>query len=82
MPNENDLEGKQDQGGKHGGQAGMPKPQLPSPDRKPERRDPPHGKVVGDPRSSMKRRPRRAHQGPLGMCWAWPSTEGFDTGAN
>jgi hypothetical protein len=25
-PNENDLEGQQDQGGKHGGQAGMPEP--------------------------------------------------------
>jgi hypothetical protein len=29
MPKENDLEGRQDQGGKHGGQKGMPK----SPDR-------------------------------------------------
>ncbi len=27
MPNENDVEGKQDMGGKHGGQAGMPKPE-------------------------------------------------------
>jgi hypothetical protein len=26
MPKENDLEGRQDQGGKHGGQKGMPKP--------------------------------------------------------
>jgi hypothetical protein len=26
MPQENDLEGVQDQGGKHGGQKGMPKP--------------------------------------------------------
>jgi hypothetical protein len=26
MPKENDLEGHQDQGGKHGGQAGMPRP--------------------------------------------------------
>jgi hypothetical protein len=26
MPKENDLEGAQDQGGKHGGQAGVPKP--------------------------------------------------------
>ena len=25
MPKENDLEGRQDMGGKHGGQAGMPK---------------------------------------------------------
>jgi hypothetical protein len=26
MPKDNDLEGMQDQGGKHGGQAGVPKP--------------------------------------------------------
>jgi hypothetical protein len=26
MPKENDLEGPQDQGGKHDGQAGMPRP--------------------------------------------------------
>jgi hypothetical protein len=26
MPKENDLEGAQDQGGKHGGQAGIPRP--------------------------------------------------------
>ena len=28
MPKENDLEGRQDMGGKHGGQAGMPKPEY------------------------------------------------------
>ena len=33
MPRENDLEGVQDQGGKHGGQKGMPKPEP----------KPPHG---------------------------------------
>jgi hypothetical protein len=27
MPKENDLEGHQDMGGKHGGRAGMPKPE-------------------------------------------------------
>jgi len=27
MPKENDLEGAQDQGGRHGGQKGMPKPE-------------------------------------------------------
>ena len=27
MPKENDLEGSQDMGGRHGGQKGMPKPQ-------------------------------------------------------
>jgi hypothetical protein len=31
MPKENDLEGHQDMGGKHGGQAGVPEPQ-PIPD--------------------------------------------------
>lgn len=29
MPRENDLEGLQDRGGKHGGQKGMPKTELP-----------------------------------------------------
>ena len=29
MPKENDLEDLQDQGGKHGGQKSMPKPNLP-----------------------------------------------------
>jgi hypothetical protein len=34
MPKENDLEGPQDQGGKHGGQKGMPKPdERPKSDR-------------------------------------------------
>lgn len=50
MPKENDLEGQQDEGGKHGGQAGMPKPEqsppgvrteIPGRDRK--------GEVVGNP---------------------------------
>lgn len=36
---DNNLEGAQDQGGKHGGQAGMPKPETSKP-----------GKVVGDPK--------------------------------
>jgi hypothetical protein len=38
MPKENDLEGARDEGGKHGGQAGMPKPEKSLP-----------AKVVGDP---------------------------------
>jgi hypothetical protein len=33
MPKENDLEGAQDQGGKHGGQKGMPKPEPRPSDR-------------------------------------------------
>jgi hypothetical protein len=41
MPKANDLEGQQDQGGKHGGQKGMPKPE-PWPGRlKTERQDSP-----------------------------------------
>jgi hypothetical protein len=35
LPRENDLEGQQDQGGKHGGQAGMPK--SPEPPKKTDR---------------------------------------------
>jgi hypothetical protein len=35
MPAENDLEGVQDQGGKHGGQKGMPKPE-PKPSHRPD----------------------------------------------
>ena len=35
MPRENDLEGVQDQGGKHGGQKGMPKPE-PRPATRPD----------------------------------------------
>jgi hypothetical protein len=41
MPEENDLEGRQDQGGKHGGQKGMPKPEpQPQLDRKPDKDEP------------------------------------------
>lgn len=49
MPEENDLEGPQDQGGKHGGQAGMPEP--PARPREADRKD----KAVGDPRPSRTR---------------------------
>jgi hypothetical protein len=48
MPKANDLEGQQDQGGKHGGQAGVPKPEQ-SPPGKPAQPDR-KGEVVGDPR--------------------------------
>jgi hypothetical protein len=40
MPRENDMEGLQDQGGKHGGQKGMPKPEP----------KPPHGPDPDIPR--------------------------------
>jgi hypothetical protein len=55
MPKENDLEGQQDQGGKHGGQAGMRKPGQSPPSLKTEipGRDQ-QGEVVGDP--STRRR--------------------------
>jgi len=36
MPDENDLEGAQDMGGRHGGQKGMPAPE-PRPTKDPER---------------------------------------------
>jgi len=40
MPKENDLEGPQDQGGKHGGQAGMPRSQpAPTKDLRDAQRD-------------------------------------------
>jgi hypothetical protein len=57
MSKANDLEGQQDQGGKHGGQAGVPKPEQ-SPPGKPS--EPDHkGEVVGDPRVG-KTAPRSA----------------------
>ncbi|HXN68415.1 MAG TPA: hypothetical protein VN926_12285 [Bradyrhizobium sp.] len=43
MPKTNDLEGVQDQGGKHGGQKGMPKPEP----------KPPHGPDQGIVRDEM-----------------------------
>lgn len=43
MPKENDLEGQQDMGGKHGGQKDMPKP-TPAPGTEPQK-----GEAVGDP---------------------------------
>jgi hypothetical protein len=39
MPKENDLEGAQDQGGKHGGQAGMPRPADPPNSEREAQRD-------------------------------------------
>ncbi|MEA2915514.1 MAG: hypothetical protein QOJ15_7595 [Bradyrhizobium sp.] len=43
MPKENDLEGMPDQGGKHGGQKGMPTPEP----------KPPHGPDQGIVRDEM-----------------------------
>lgn len=49
MPKENDLEGVQDQGGKHGGQKGMTKPEP----------KPPHGPDEDTPAGEKRQRPRR-----------------------
>jgi hypothetical protein len=48
MPKENDLEGVQDQGGKHGGQKGMPKPEP----------KPPHGPDEDTPAGEKRQRRR------------------------
>ena len=55
MPKENDLEGVQDQGGKHGGQKGMPKPEP----------KPPHGPdqgIVRDERGQEQPRDKERAQ--------------------
>jgi hypothetical protein len=54
MPRENDLEGVQDQGGKHGGQKGMPKPE-PKPSHGPDE-DTPTKKTQQQPRQDKARR--------------------------
>ena len=51
MPRENDLEGQQDMGGKHGGQKGMPRPE---PDPREKDTDAWHKKPVGEPRNGGK----------------------------
>ena len=52
MPKENDLEGQQDQGGKHGGQAGMPGPSRTASDQG----------IVRDERGQEKRDKERAQR--------------------
>jgi hypothetical protein len=71
MPRENDLEGVQDQGGKHGGQKGMRKPE-PRPELRPEPRAgkrpghvPDQGIVrdqLGQEQPRDKERAQRVHQ--------------------
>ena len=53
MPKENDLEGAQDQGGKHGGQAGTPQP-TPRPTKTNRDKDTPKP-TSGNKASSAKR---------------------------
>ena len=60
MSKENDLEGAQDQGGKHGGQKGMPKPE-PAPG--PDARHAPDQGIVRDERGQAQPRDKaRAQQ--------------------
>jgi hypothetical protein len=60
MPKENDLEGPQDQGGKHGGQAGMPEPERSASAARTRPQDADRkGKVVGDPRLGPTRTERK-----------------------
>lgn len=51
MSKENDLEGQQDQGGKHGGQAGMPSPEQSPTTRPPKPGRDIKGNVEGNPDS-------------------------------
>jgi hypothetical protein len=50
MPKDNDLEGAQDMGGKHGGQAGVPKPEpRPKPRDSVKSEDVPERRPTGKP---------------------------------
>jgi hypothetical protein len=64
MPKENDLEGMQDQGGKHGGQKGMPKPEpKPPTSSEPKPGDAPDQGIVRDERGQEQPRDKaRAQQ--------------------
>jgi hypothetical protein len=61
MPKENDLEGVQDQGGKHGGQKGMPKPEPGSVTRRPDH-SPDQGIVRDEKGQEQPRDKARAQQ--------------------
>jgi hypothetical protein len=63
MPQENDLEGVQDQGGKHGGQKGMPKPEPKPPTRRePGRGHAPDQGIVRDERGQEQPRDKERAQ--------------------
>ena len=63
MPQENDLEGVQDQGGKHGGQKGMPKPEpRPTTRREPGRGHAPDQGIVRDERGQEQPRDKERAQ--------------------
>ena len=55
MPRENDLEGVQDQGGKHGGQKHMPKPEPRSARSEPRPGQAPDQGIVRDERARSSR---------------------------
>jgi hypothetical protein len=54
MSDKNDLEGKQDMGGKHGGQAGQPKP-PPRPESSERDEDVVHKDTKNDRRAAQRR---------------------------
>jgi len=58
-PKENDLEGIQDQGGKHGGQAGMPKPVRRPKPTKDDADIVPKGQKLGNNRKRIEQPLRR-----------------------
>ncbi len=63
MPRENDLEAAQDQGGKHGGQKGMPKPEpKPTTRREPGHGDAPDQGIVRDERGQEQPRDKERAQ--------------------
>src|SRR4029077_13074146 len=63
MPRENDLEGAQDQGGKHGGEKGMPKPEpRRTTRREPARGDAPDQGIVRDERGQEPPRDKERAQ--------------------
>lgn len=69
MPRENDLEGAQDQGGKHGGQKGMPKPE-PKPPRGPDQGIVRDEKGQEQPRDKARAQAGSSHGygGPVNSC--------------
>ncbi len=71
MPRKNDLEGEQDQGGKHGGQKGMPKPEpRPTTRREPGREGAPDDEMsLAIPRVAIHYERREA--APIGRRADW-----------
>jgi hypothetical protein len=70
MPKEKDLEGQQDQGGKHGGQAGMARPASGGPSDQGTVRgeEQPHDKARAQ---QVSRQVKRTTPGPIGAVPVW-----------